>query len=121
MLNLGSLPLYFQYPADKPTDVYKQESQIIGISPAGFTVRHIDVSSLQENAYEFRSNLDSNLRIVLVVNVEGIAGLRRITIRSSVIIQNHLPLPIKLHHPVDERISYMVPDENAYTTEVFNQ
>ena len=66
MFTLGSSPLYFQYPADKSID-YKQQSQIISISPAGFTMRHIDVSSLNENAYEFRYRsqhkiLDRNFR-----------------------------------------------------------
>ena len=111
--NLGSLPIYFQYPADKSPDIYKQESQIIGISPAGFTMRHVDVSSLQENAYQFRSNTDKELTVVLTVNVEGIAGLRRITIRSSVFIQNNLPFPLEIIHPTNPSMKFIVSDEDT--------
>ena len=91
-------PLYFQFPPGQ-AEIYKQQSQIIGICPSGFTVRHVDVSSLQENAYEFVSNTDKNLKITILVHVEGIAGLRRITMKSSVSIQNKLPFPLEVIHP----------------------
>lgn len=91
-------PLYFQFPPGQ-AEIYKQQSQIIGICPSGFTVRHVDVSSLQENAYEFVSNTEKNLKITILVHVEGIAGLRRITMKSSVSIQNKLPFPLEVIHP----------------------
>ena len=119
LYNLGSVPLHFQL--DDPnmrksvyrrsvhkTNFYRVEQQIISICPNGFTKRQIDVSSPSEIPVEFVSNTNPNLRITLIVHVEGIAGVRKISIRTNISIVNHLPLPLEISSLADSTLGSLV-------------
>ena len=110
LYNLGSIPLHFQHENSNyrrsvyKTNFYRVEQQIISICPNGFTKRQIDVSSPSEIPVEFVSNTNPNLRITLIVHVEGIAGVRKISIRTNISIVNQLPLPLEISSLADSTL-----------------
>merc|ERR1711911_176334 len=73
-----------------------------------FTKRQIDVSSPSEIPVEFVSNTNPNLRITLIVHVEGIAGVRKISIRTNISIVNQLPLPLEISSLADSTLGSLV-------------
>ena len=110
LYNLGSVPLHFQLENSNhrksvlKSSLYRVEQQIISICPNGFTKRQIDVSSPSEIPVEFVSNTNPNLRITLIVHVEGIAGVRKISIRTNISIVNQLPLPLEISSLADSTL-----------------
>jgi hypothetical protein len=117
MYNLSCAPLHFQLRDPKNRGIYKvrDKQQLIKLSPSGFTNRQVDVASHGEKPLLFLSNTDPNLKVILIVNVEGVAGLRKISVRSAITVQNHLPFPVELF-PSDsmgDTVSLFIPDHDT--------
>merc|ERR1711892_1355965 len=118
MYKLTSNQLYFQVKqkshktkrkAFKPDNEYLK-NEILSLEPAGFTRRQLDVVGQGELPLEFVSNMNQTLKITLLVNVEAIGGTKRIMIRSTFIVNNNLPLPLRLAAYGDDKSEFYVSD-----------
>ena len=124
MYKLSSTPLYFHVRKKRlstrrrtRTPVADLKSEIITIEPAGFTRRQIDVIAQGELPIEFVSNMNPELKITLVVNVESLGGTKRITLKTTFVVDNRLPLPVRVLSPDDPKSEFYVSDADQINTQ----
>ena len=124
MYKLSATPLYFHVRKRKlssrrrtRTPIAELKSEIITIEPAGFTRRQIDVIAQGELPIEFISNMNPELKITLVVNVESLGGTKRITIKSTFVVDNKLPLSVRILSPDDPKSEFYVSDADQISTQ----
>ena len=91
-------------------------NEILSIEPAGFTRRQLDVTSQGEIPLEFISNMNPTLKVTLLISVEAIGGTKKIVLKSTFVINNQLPLSLRVAAFGDAKSEFYIPDADQNQT-----